>query len=118
MLSERDTVLYTAIHDCEEGPAPVGGRYSQEEEANGSDYISYKLYPNPNTGSFNVWLEMDDESKAEMRVWSISGREVYRTKLNGGTSTVDIRVAEGLYLYMITVNNKVEWTGKVSILSY
>jgi hypothetical protein len=79
---------------------------------------SYKLYPNPNTGEFTLSLTMLDNDLAEMMVWNISGQQVHAQKLGNGFNTVNLNVAEGLYLYRVTVNSTTQWTGKVSITSH
>lgn len=78
---------------------------------------SYKLYPNPNTGEFTLSLNMDDHSVATMTVWNISGQQVHTQQLTNGSNTINLNVAEGLYLYRVVINDTTQWTGKVSISS-
>jgi hypothetical protein len=86
--------------------------------ANASEERSYKLYPNPNTGEFTLSLTMHDHELAAMTVWNISGQEIHAQKLGNGYNTVNLNVAEGLYLYRVTINGSTQWTGKVSITSH
>lgn len=79
---------------------------------------SYKLYPNPNTGEFTLSLTMDELDIATMTVWNISGQQVHNQQLQNGSNAVNLRVAEGLYLYRVVVNDTTQWTGKISISSY
>jgi hypothetical protein len=76
------------------------------------------LYPNPNTGNFTVMLGMDEKDRAEMTVRSIAGQLVHTSKLVSGANSVRLNVAEGLYLYTVSVNDERKWTGKVSISPY
>jgi len=82
------------------------------------DQRSYKLYPNPNTGEFTLSLTTDDRDVATMVVWIISGQQVHTQQINNDFNTVNLNVAEGLYLYRVTVNGTTQWTGKVSISSH
>jgi hypothetical protein len=74
-----------------------------------------KLYPNPNSGEFSIWLSLLEDESATIRVWSISSQEVYNGSLFNGTNQLELSVAAGLYLYKVDVNGKPAWTGKVSI---
>ncbi|MCF8277000.1 MAG: T9SS type A sorting domain-containing protein [Flavobacteriales bacterium] len=92
----------------------------RDEEGGITDTVderSYKLYPNPNTGEFTLLLNLTDNDLSTMQVWSISGQQVLDTRLQNGNNTINLNVAEGLYLYRVTVNGTTQWTGKVSITS-
>ena len=73
------------------------------------------LYPNPNAGEFMIDLLIDDNDVAEISVWNISGQRIYKEQLSVGQNQLELAVANGLYLYVVTLNGKPEWTGKVSI---
>jgi hypothetical protein len=87
-----------------------------EEQADGEFGIG--LYPNPNAGNFTVMLGMDETDRAEMTVWSITGQQVHTSTLSAGSNALRLNVAQGLYLYRVTVNGELKWTGKVSISPY
>jgi len=86
----------------------------QEEEME----HSYKLYPNPNTGSFTLDMDIAETDVAYMDLWSISGQRVTSSVLQSGSNALHFDLATGLYLYRINVNGITQWTGKVSISSH
>jgi hypothetical protein len=84
----------------------------------GDERFDFNLYPNPNTGEFTVILGMDEADRAEITVWSITGQQVHTSKLSAGSNVLRLNVAQGLYIYRVTVNGELKWTGKVSISPY
>lgn len=59
-----------------------------------------KYYPVPVHDYLNI--ENPDEKKAEIKILSMDGKEVYNGNLNGNINqTIDINVKKGLYLLMI-----------------
>ncbi len=117
LLTEEDTVLYTAINDCEKGPQSIGARYANDEELKETvdDVSEFNLYPNPNTGEFNIQLSLEEDEEAMVRFWSINGQLVFSLPLTSGNNSLRLDVANGLYLYRVTVNGQPEWSGKVSV---
>ena len=73
------------------------------------------LYPNPNSGEFIIDIEIEEEDRAELLVWNISGQKVAHKTLSNRQINVTLDVANGLYLYVVTVNGERRWTGKVSV---
>lgn len=71
--------------------------------------------PNPNTGSFTIQTELDETDASFLEIWTISGQRVYSTTLTNGLRTVTLNVAQGLYLYRVTVNGERKWSRKVSV---
>ncbi|MFT6210743.1 MAG: hypothetical protein ACJATE_001369 [Bacteroidia bacterium] len=118
MLSAQDTVIYTAINDCEKAPVTPSARFAAPEQDEEEDSInSFNLYPNPNSGLFTVDIGLGDEEQAELHVWNISGQLVAQQGLSNGQSSIGLDVSNGLYLYVVTVNGERRWTGKVSVTS-
>ncbi len=76
---------------------------------------TFNLYPNPNTGEFNILLSLEEDEEAMVSFWSINGQLVFSLPLTSGNNSLRLDVANGLYLYMVTVNGERKWTGKVSI---
>ncbi|MFN8287339.1 MAG: S8 family peptidase [Chitinophagales bacterium] len=77
----------------------------------GSDN-GWKVYPNPNSGSFTVKVQCN----ADMKVMDLAGREVMRTPLTKGENRVDgSALPEGIYIVQLTIGSSIT-TGKVSIL--
>jgi len=117
MLSAQDTVIYTAINDCEKAPVTPSARFAapeQDEEEDTTD--SFNLYPNPNTGMFTMELGLMEEEQAELFVFSVSGQKVASKRLTDGENRMNLSVANGLYLYIVTVNGQPKWTGKLSVV--
>ncbi|MGB0916511.1 MAG: T9SS type A sorting domain-containing protein [Flavobacteriales bacterium] len=118
LLSGNDTLLYTAIHDCEKAPQSSSQRRGVEETKE-DDLVdrTFRLYPNPNSGDFSVWMDMGEEDIAEIHIWSVSGQHVQTVALESGENRLELNVADGLYLYNATVNGSGKWSGKISVLS-
>ncbi len=120
MLSAQDTVVYTALNDCEKAPVTPSGKRGQDdeqEEGLGDDEgRMFNLFPNPNGGEFTVDLSLGDTEEAQLSVWSISGQLVHQSNLVAGRQEISLSASQGLYLYMVQVNGNHRWKGKVSIL--
>jgi hypothetical protein len=122
MLSQYDTIPYYGVNTCEQWWGPPSERRDggddHRPQVTDVDEMSFNLYPNPNTGEFTVAVGMDEMDRAEMTVWSITGQQVHTSKLSAGSNALRLNVAQGLYLYRVTVNGEPKWTGKVSISPY
>jgi N-acetylneuraminic acid mutarotase len=79
------------------------------EEKNSAGKIT--VYPNPNTGSFQLLLP----SEAELTIVNQLGQIVVETKLAAGLSLVETSLSQGIYLYTITFKDKTSGTGKLMI---
>jgi hypothetical protein len=122
MLSQYDTIPYYAVHSCEQWAGPPSGKRDGSGQSapqiTEEDGMSFNLYPNPNMGEFTVMIGMEDADAAIMSVWSVTGQQVHSSMLSKGLNSLNLNVAAGLYLYVVTVNNELKWTGKVSINPY
>lgn len=123
MLGRNDTIPYLHAHSCEDAFSYSGKMDGGEPEPDNLqqqdvDVQEYKLYPNPNSGLFTVWLNIGEQDRAKMGVWSTSGQKVHETRLSLGNNALSIDVAKGLCLYRITVNDELKWTGKVAVGFY
>ena len=117
MLSRFDTIPYTGTHTCEEIPPPSSQRLAapKQSEPATDAVLAHKLYPNPNNGSFTVWLSLNEFDNAEIMVLNVDGRVVHRGSMSNGDNSLDLNVANGLYLYTIAINNELKWTGKIAV---
>ena len=117
MLSRFDTIPYTNTHTCEEIPPPSSQRLAapQQSEPTIEEALAHKLYPNPNNGSFTLWLQIEELDVSNIIVWNLTGQKVYANTVINGENQINLDVSNGLYLYAVTVNEKVTWTGKVSV---
>jgi PKD repeat protein len=67
---------------------------------------SFMVYPNPNTGSFNINLN-GFNGKTKIEVLTISGQSIFANEINGLFTTVDLgKVSTGMYLVKITNNGQ------------
>lgn len=75
-----------------------------EEEGTNTSNENIVIYPNPNTGKFNLLLPLlEDNSAYNISIFSQSGIEIERHQLNGGSNTaLDLtRYPAGLYFLKI-----------------
>lgn len=75
--------------------------------------------PNPSDGRFNLNFDLVEDGRTAIRVYDISGREVYATEMNAeaGSYTESIDISDepkGTYFIQITQNGK-NWAKKVVI---
>ena len=118
MLSSRDTVIYTALNDCEKAPVTPSERLAApEQDEEEGDINSFNLYPNPNSGTFTVNVDISETDKAELTVWNISGQALVKRVLQPGKSGLSLHFSQGLYLYTVTVNGLPKWSGKISVVT-
>ncbi len=90
------------------------------EEKIGENTLSVLAYPNPSKDGFNmelsgVSLEVLQQQNAQLRVFSINGREVFNETID--TSKLYIprnNLKAGIYLYVIEVNG--DWTSRGELL--
>ncbi len=69
---------------------------------------SWMIYPNPNSGSFNVDLKLHETKDIEIRVFNIFGQSIYyrNHKSNELNTVMDLRhVSPGTYFIQIVVDN-------------
>jgi hypothetical protein len=77
------------------------------------DRISINIYPNPNSGHFNI--KTNGLTHSEMRVSDISGKIIYETQINFENTLVDLsRLTKGIYFIEIR-NEKGTFRKKMEI---
>jgi len=72
----------------------------------------FNYYPNPSDGRFNLRFKVDNETPLSVKIYSLSGREIYGESYDSfrGTFNSEIDVSkheEGIYLLEITQGDKV-----------
>lgn len=73
--------------------------------------LEVKVFPNPSSGSITV----NTEKKAEMKLYSLLGEEVFAAELREGTNTLELKNAfNGAYLLEIVSDNR-KYTQKLII---
>lgn len=84
----------------------------------GTYNYQFELYPNPSEGgtvSINCNLRSDDV--AELRVFDMSGRQVYRNNEVCGANVIELTdLSEGIYHCLLVVNGKASLSEKLVIL--
>jgi PKD repeat protein len=67
---------------------------------------SFMVYPNPNTGSFNINLN-GFKGKTQIEVLTISGQSIFTNEIDGLFTSIDLgKVSTGMYLVKITNNGQ------------
>jgi len=77
----------------------------------------FKIYPNPNTGNFNIEYKFQETNQAYFIFTDISGKELWRKPFNGnkGVLTIKEHIQPGIYLYQIVINNTIFDSNKIVI---
>ena len=71
-----------------------------------------KLYPNPSNGIFNI--DCGDKQASLLKVYDLSGREVYSKAVTEKIMTVDMgELAAGAYLYRIMMSDDTVLSGRL-----
>ncbi len=62
-----------------------------------ADFNSIQIYPNPNSGSFNI----NTPFAASLSIHDLDGREVMKTEVVEGTNRIEMNACKGMYLITI-----------------
>ncbi len=81
----------------------------------GSAQGTLEVYPNPNKGTFNIDLDGLNGAPAELLLYDLTGKQVTYRQLAQTHNTIQLEAADGLYLYTITVNGALKWSGKIAV---
>ncbi len=80
---------------------------------------NYKVYPNPNNGSFTVDYSIEENDQADLCIYSVEGRKIACHKLNSAEKKIKIQenlFSNGMYFYQIHLNGKIEMQDKLMII--
>ena len=80
----------------------------KEEEALFSEINQVNLFPNPNSGIFNFYLDITKETLAMINIYSITGALVYSEKrfVSSGVTHYDFQeLNPGMYFFTIETFN-------------
>lgn len=75
---------------------------------------SINLFPNPNSGSFNVDINTSG-TDFNIVVYNTIGDMVHSAKLNAGTNKIELNLKSGIYYYSVLDNKLVVTQGKLII---
>jgi PKD repeat protein len=73
-----------------------------------SEIYSVNLYPNPNNGFFNFYIDINLETFASIKIYSITGALIYSEEkpLATGTTSYDFEnLSTGIYFFQVTTRN-------------
>lgn len=84
---------------------------SLKTNANTGDNIT--VFPNPNSGVFNISLNMTGDFSIE--IFNTIGENVYSGKLTTGMNNMTLNAKNGVYFYTIMDNKKIVNSGKLII---
>jgi len=80
-----------------------------------SNYANYKVYPNPNTGNFNIDVSKEINN-GEILLRNVLGQTVHRQNIKQGNNQVKTEnLAKGIYNYSVMQNKVVVSVGKVVV---
>jgi hypothetical protein len=80
---------------------------------------NYKIYPNPNNGSFTAEYSIEENDQADLCIYSIEGRKIACHKLNSTEKKIKIQenlFSNGMYFYQIHLNGNVTAQDRLIII--
>ncbi len=91
-------------------------------EFNIEDHITFKVFPNPNTGTFTLYLSgVPGNSNSEISIYTVDGKRVYFNEIDKGSMeehsinlNVSLGLTKGLYIANCIVNG-VKYPLKISV---
>jgi hypothetical protein len=88
------------------GTSPTIARLTNDLSMSVSDpSATVQIYPNPASGEINVFLGEFWKKDSELRILSISGKELIVKKINSSRQKIDLR-GQPSGIYILQVNNK------------
>jgi len=90
---------------------------STSVQENENDH-SFNLYPNPNTGNFSIKYDSKQSNDAVFKLYDIRGKLINETVLKNENTSFDFSdvLANGVYFYQVSINNKMVKSDKVVII--
>jgi hypothetical protein len=117
-LSEENLVRQViGFEPDEHGVAYRMHKYEEDKEKKNELF----LYPNPASNELTVEFSNKDfeNINAQLKVYTITGRLIYKTQFNTNNSfkvlSVDM-LKNGVYIYRISLSNGIDKSGKLVIL--
>lgn len=74
---------------------------STNDETLGSGIL---IYPNPSAGNLNI--DLGELSRAQFEIYNLIGQRIYTKTLNTGLNNLQVSLSNGVYLVVITNENK------------
>jgi hypothetical protein len=63
--------------------------------------LGIQIYPNPNTGNFNIEI-IESKGKSYLEIYNQVGQTLYIKELVQSLNTLDLKLANGMYLIRVT----------------
>jgi hypothetical protein len=113
-LLSVDTLPKDYTNECEHLPHLEDAEYKTSIE----NEREVGVYPNPTAGNLTIVSVIEEGQPATFEVFNLLGQNVFSQQLTQGeTHSVDISgLVQGIYTARITVNEKVSYSGKLSVL--
>jgi hypothetical protein len=83
-----------------------------------ADGVQAKLYPNPNNGSFTLAYDLKKYNAADVLVYDVTGKVVYKTNLDNLENLKQINTSNlqsGIYFIQLIHDKNLLWTDKLVI---
>ena len=80
--------------------------------------VQAKLYPNPNNGSFTLAYDLKKNNEAEVLIYDVTGKMVYKTSLDNLENMKQININNlhnGIYFIQLIHDKNLLWTDKLII---
>jgi len=89
----------------------------KSEGLNGLDVNHIKIYPNPSSNGFKVWIDFENATTPyEIEIINLFGEVVYNeTIINREENNINELRKPGLYIYKIVLKNQIVKKGKLII---
>ena len=89
--------------------SPEGREVQRDMDNPSLDMAFFNVYPNPNSGRFNLQFRPEDEGPIRIRVFNPEGRVVYTEQLTDFNGTYDKEIdltdqASGIYFLQVSQN--------------
>ncbi|MCF8275576.1 MAG: T9SS type A sorting domain-containing protein [Flavobacteriales bacterium] len=118
LLLSMDTTIVFYENVCELPVEPSAKRAAPEPDPQHDAYVgTLKLYPNPTTGIVTIECHLQEDDRAELMVYEMTGRRVYSNTRVCGSDALQLNgLSEGLYHCVLIINGKAALTEKLVIL--
>ena len=113
LVVEVDTLCWDSVAQSIVVIDTVTGLASLESQVSG-----FKLYPNPNTGTFTIEFSYKVADNVSFHMYDMLGRKVKTISLTGKGNAVTIseeNLYNGLYIYELRVDGEIKVSDKVIV---
>jgi len=99
----------------------LNARFGYDDSENSvsvSEGVMAKLYPNPNNGNFTLAYDLKKYNVAEVLIYDVTGKIVYKTNLDNLESIKQINtnnLQSGIYFVQLRNDKTLLWTDKLMI---